>query len=83
MPGSWLQRLEHLQGMVQRGAGDNLCCVCQSGAERADWRRAGGRSSSLGGKRCSDGQEISSGQRTILIWQQQKRCSYRKQRTGG
>lgn len=74
-----------MQGMVlgQRGAGDNLCFVYQSGAEWADWRMAGVRSSSLGGRRCSDGREVSSGRRTSLIWQQQSRYSYTDQRKGG
>lgn len=73
-----------MQGTVldQRGAGDNLGCVCQSGAAGADWRKVKGRSSSLGERRCSDAQEISSGQRKGLIWQQQSKCSYRKKEKG-
>lgn len=37
----------------------------------ADWRRVGGRSSSLGGMMCSDVQEVSSEQWAALPWQQQ------------
>lgn len=79
--GDWLKRLEYLQGMVlgQHGAGDNLYWLGQSGVELADWKRAGGRSSSLGGRRCSDGRDVSSDQRISQIWQQQNRYSYRKQ----
>lgn len=51
----------------QHGAGDNQCCVYQGVVEEADWRRAGGRSSSLDGRRCSDGQGVSSDQKTSLI----------------
>lgn len=67
----------------QRGSGGNLCWLRQSGAEQADWWKAGGKSSSLGGRRCSDGREVSSGQRTSLIWQQKSGYSYRKQQKGG
>lgn len=83
MAGGWFRRFE--QGMIlgQRGAGGNLCCVCRRGAEGADWWRVAGRNSSLGEKRCSGAQDVSSGLKTSLIWQQQRRYSYRKQGQGG
>lgn len=62
---------------MQRKVLDDLSCV-----DGADWRRVGGRSSSLGGRRCSDGRGVSSGQRTGLIWQQQRGNSCREGKNG-
>lgn len=62
---------------MQRKLLDDLSCV-----DGADWRRVGGRSSSLGGRRCSDGRDVSSGQRTGLIWQQQRGYSCRGGKNG-
>lgn len=70
----WL--LKHLKELIH---GNNLHCVCLSHAEWSHWRREGGRSSSQGGRRCSDGLCVFSGPRTSLMFQPQRRHCWRKQ----